>query len=406
MNVQLLFMKGKARLLMVLAAFCPLGLTAQGIAGIIESLRSVDCYRAKADYSVSLPQNDAEVVYHLDLMSSKAEGDTLAPCRYLIDWTLETPSGLAGGFSAYFDGSHYRYRGDRLQEYHTEWDEMPFHTVGRNRGVQRMAQFVELLPAFIAERLDLMARDSAYTVKVEPKRVFDGSEVVPVTAVMTLKGEDVMEVEYLFDSSSLLPVRITTESNPGSITEQSILVNLRTESDPVCGEMSEAALVAAYPEVFEKYRESNFRIENLRGLALPTFALPSATGGERFIHHRGDSFRAPTVIALLDPSTGMNSRVIEDLRSAMDRLEVSAELVFAFTGTNPELVEEAVSPLRPGEHLLLNARSLVRDCGAASLPVTIVAGRDGMVQNVVLGFNNDLADIVLQSVILSDKTGN
>lgn len=89
-----------------------------------------------------------------------------------------------------------------------------------------MAQFVELLPAYIADRLETMSADSAYTVTVEPQRVFDGRMVTPVTAVMTIRGEDVMELEYLLDPSTWLPVRITTESNPGSITEQSILVTL------------------------------------------------------------------------------------------------------------------------------------------------------------------------------------
>lgn len=127
MNVQLLFMKGKARLLMVLAAFYPLGLPAQGIADIAKSLRDTDCYRAQARYSVTLPQNDTEVVYNIDLTGMVEPGDTLAPCRYLIDWTLDTPSGPAKGFSAYFGGNHYRYRGERLQEYHTAWDRNPFN---------------------------------------------------------------------------------------------------------------------------------------------------------------------------------------------------------------------------------------------------------------------------------------
>lgn len=400
MNVQLLFMKGKARLLMVLAAFYPLGLPAQGIADIAKSLRDTDCYRAQARYSVTLPQNDTEVVYNIDLTGMVEPGDTLAPCRYLIDWTLDTPSGPAKGFSAYFDGNHYRYRGERLQEYHTAWDRNPFNPGGRNPGVQNMAQFVELLPAYIADRLETMSADSAYTVTVEPQRVFDGRMVTPVTAVMTIRGEDVMELEYLLDPSTWLPVRITTESNPGSITEQSILVTLTPLPAADCAPLSEESLTRAYPEVFDKYRESNFRIENLRGRALPTFTLPSVKG-DRYTHHRGEPFSSPAVIAILDPGTGMNAGMVGALRDAVDRMETPAELIFAFTGTNTDIVEETVPSLRPGEHLLLNARSLARDCGAASLPVTIIAGTDGNVENVVLGFNQDLSDIVLQSVILA-----
>ncbi len=387
---------------MVLAAFCPLGLSAQGIAGIIKSLREVDCYRARAIYNVTLPQNNADVTYNLDLTASKAATDTLSPCDYLIDWTLQTPSGPADGFSAYFDGNHYRYRGDRLQEYHLSWDPTPFQSNAANPGVQRMAQFTELLPAFIADRLESMEQDPAYTVKVEPDRIFDGIKVIPVSAVMTLKGEDVMEQEYLFDASTLLPVRITTESNPGSITEQSISAVFSDIPSGKCSDLTEESLMASYPEVFDKYRESNFRIENLRGMSLPTFTLPSVGGGDRYTYHRGESLNAPTVIAILDPSTGMNSGMINALRNAVDQMEVPAELIMAFTGTNTDIVEETVPKLRPGEHLLLNARSLARDCGAASLPVTIIAGKDGTVKNIVLGFNNDLTDIVLQSAILAN----
>ncbi len=396
-----MFMKGKARLLMVLAAFYPLGLSAQGIAGITEALRSVGCYHGKASYSVSLPQNDAEVAYDLDLTAVKAPSDTLAPCRYLISWTLGTPSGPSKGFSAYFDGNHYRYRNERLQEYHMSWDSIPFIATPRMPGVQNMAQFVELLPGFIADRLESMSLDTAYTVKVEPVRMFDGRKVIPVNAVMALRGENVMEQEYLFDSTTMLPLRITTESNPGSITEQSIIVNFRNDPSPSCPELSEEMLASAYPEVFEKYRESNFRIENMRGTMLPTFTLPTTTG-ERYAYHRGQGFRSPTVIVILDPATGMNKQMISTLRDAIDRLEIPADLIFAFTGTNTDMVEETVPSIRPGEHLLFNARSLARDCGAASLPVTIIADEDGKVENVVLGFNNDLGDIVLQSVILSN----
>lgn len=386
---------------MVLAALSPLGLQARGIADIVSSLRNGGDYHSKVNYSVTLPQNNADVVYDIDLTGLPAEGDTFAPCRYVIDWTLDTPSGPVSGFSAYFDGNHYRYRGDRLQEYHLSWDSIPFKAGSRTPAIQNMAQFVELLPAYIAADLERMEADGAYRVTVRPERIFNGSQVLPVTAVMTVGGEDVMEVEYLFDSATLRPVRYSKESNPGSITEQTIMAVYTPAVGEIPPVLDEGTLMEAHPEVFEKYRESNFRIENLRGLPVPEFALPQPDGG-RMIHHRGERFKAPTVIALLDPTTGMNRDVINALRGAMDQLEIPAEIIFAFTGTNSDAVHEIVPTVRHGEHLLLNARSLVRDCGAASLPVTIIAGEDGVVKNVVLGLNNELGDIVLQSVILSN----
>ena len=154
-----------------------------------------------------------------------------------------------------------------------------------------------------------------------------------------------------------------------------------------------------YPEHFEKYRESNFRIENLRDTPLPTFTLPSATG-ERYAHQRGEGFRSPTIVALLDPDTSFSSDVVRDLRTAVDSSSVPADVIWAVTTTNADKAEEITGQIRPGEHLLLNARSLVRDCGAASLPVVIFSGTDGVVKNVLLGYNPDMVTVVLQSIAL------
>ena len=96
-------MKGNARLLMVLAALCPLGLSAQGIADVIDSLKDTGCYEADLSFSVTLPQSDNDIVYQIHLSSEPAKGKRLAPCDYLTDWSFETPSGTSKGFSAYFD---------------------------------------------------------------------------------------------------------------------------------------------------------------------------------------------------------------------------------------------------------------------------------------------------------------
>lgn len=115
-------MKGIARLLMVLTASYPLGISAQGIADIVSKLESTGCYESQARFSVTLPQSENDVVYTISLASAPAPADPLAPCDYLTDWSLETPTGTVNGFSAYFNGHHYRYHNERLQEYHMEWD--------------------------------------------------------------------------------------------------------------------------------------------------------------------------------------------------------------------------------------------------------------------------------------------
>lgn len=384
---------------MVLAALCPLGLTAQGIADIVAALRDTGCYQSEARFSVSLPQSDKDVVYTIRLGSAPAPGDTLSPCSYLTDWTLDTPSGKVNGFSAYFDGHHYRYRNERLQEYHTEWDSVPFMKRGNSGGVQATAQFTDLYPAFIARELAAMESDPRYTLSLKPDVTFDGRKAVGVEAIMRVNDVTAMEKTFIFDAKTHLPLRIDTESNPGQITEQSMLVTYTYPGEMHCPEVTEEALTASYPEVFEKYRENNFRIENLAGTQLPTFSLPTTTG-ERYTYHRGDRFAYPTVIALLDPSAGFNAEIVGALRGAVDRLPSQTDVIWVFNSTNIDAIEAVVASIRPGEHLLMNGKSLARDCGAASLPVVIMTDSAGKVKNVSLGFNKELSNIVLQTMAL------
>lgn len=411
-------MKGKARLLMVLAALSPLCLQARGIADIIEGLGSVPEFNATATYTVTLPSRDDDVVYRLQLSSVPTPADTLSPYAYLLRWELDTPSGPTEGWTSYFNGNLYRYRDHRLREYHTSWDAMPFSTADpalfhavtagqsptpkaprRQPGVQESTQFVELLPAYIARDLRKMLADTLYTVSDPKETTCDGTPALRVDAVMDVRGERVREQSIWLDASDYTPLRIDIESNPASITEQSISVRYAKAADKQGTPLNEESLIACYPEHFAKYRESNFRIENIRDTPLPTFTLPTATG-ERYTHQKGDSFRAPTIVALIDPTTGFSSELVRDLRAAVDQSPVEADIIWAMVTTNHDLAEETTGQIRPGEHLLINARSLARDCGAASYPVVILTTSDAMVKNVILGYNTDLPTVVLQSIAL------
>lgn len=394
-----MFMKGILKLLMVLAAICPLSISAQGTADISAALKHLDCFAAKANFSVTLPQNDTDVVYELDLESTPAPDDRYAPCDYLINWSLDAPSGEVKGFSAYYAGNHYRYRDNRLQEYHVTWDSIPFLPTTGSAGVQGAAQFADLLPQFIALELDKMANDPRYTLTITPDRKFNGKDAVGVRSVMEINEVTVMEKEYVFEKGTFRPLRIDTESNPGSITEQSVLVDYTYPEGAKCDPINEERLMALYPEVFEKYRESNFRIENLPSTPLPTFSLPTTTG-ERYTYHRGDKFAAPTIIALLDPSTSFNEEMVNAVRNAVDALPYHADVIWVFNSTNIDAIEEILPSIRPGEHSLMNGKALARDCGASSLPVLIMADKSGIVKNVNLGFNKEVENIVLQTMAL------
>ncbi|MDE6116465.1 MAG: hypothetical protein K2G33_03040 [Duncaniella sp.] len=392
-------MKGIIKLLMVLAALCPLGLWAQGTADIASRLKEMECFVSKAEFSVTLPQNDMDVVYGLELESSAVKSDSYSPCDYLITWTLDTPNGEVQGFSAYYDGNHYRYRDNRLQEYHVSWDSIPFRPTATGVGVQAAAQFADLLPQYIGLELEKMSADPRYKLTVNPSRQYNGVSAISVKAVMAVNDVTVQEKEFIFDSATLRPIRIDTESNPGSITEQTVLVDYTYTDGQDCAPIDEQRLMTMYPDVFEKYRESNFRIENLASTPLPTFSLPTTTG-ERYTYHKGDGFATPTVIALLDPSTSFNGELVKAVRGAVDSLPYNADVIWVFNSTNVDAIEAIVPEIREGEHLLMNGKALVRDCGASSLPVIIMAAKDGIVKKVNLGFNNEVENIVLQTMAL------
>lgn len=373
---------------------------------IISALESMNGFRASASYDVTLPSRQDDVVYTLILSQEPTPADTLCPSAYHIQWSLPTPSGLSEGWSAYFDGNLYNFRSGRLREYHTSWDVAPFITRGSGShvtpGVQLSTQFADLLPSFIATRLRDMQADSTWTILPLKSASCNGRDALRLDTHLDITGERIQEKTFWFDTETLAPLRIDLESNPGSITEQTITVTYNypdsLASRPL--PMTEEDLISLYPETFERFRESNFRIENLADTPLPGFSLPTSTG-ERYTRHRGDRFRQPTLIVMLDPSASFSPKVIEDVRAAYNQSPVEFDILWAVTGTNADVAESLVPQLRPGEHLLLNARSLARDCGASSLPVVLVATEDGIVKKVILGYNPELPTIVIQSVALA-----
>lgn len=399
-------MKGKIILLMVTAALYPTGMEARGIDRIVEQLDAAACYHATVRYAVTLPQAQDDVVYTLQLTAQDNRGDTLAPADYLIDWSVPTHDGNAEGFSAYFDGHHYRFRDQRLQEYHVTWDSIPFmprlNGDTRSLGVQQSAQFVQLLPQFIARELKRMDADPLYTLTVTPDTLVAGQKRTVVYAEMTVHDVVCQEQTYVFDAPTGMPVSIDTESNPGSISEQTILANYTYTAAHPCPPMNEEMLMKRYPDVFARFRQSNFRIENLPGTKLPGFSLPTPTG-ERYTRRSSDSFRAPAVIAMMDARAVFTPDMIAALRAAADRMPVDAALVFAFTDNRIDDIDAVCPTLRPGETTLMSARSLARDCGAAALPVVMICRQDGTVSDVILGFNNDLTESVIQKTTLAAR---
>lgn len=384
-----------------MAVLCPPCFAARGAKPVygVESLATLledaTAFEGAVRYEVSLPMSDEDVVYSVKLASRKNVADTLCGFDYLIDWELLGRE--AEGFLAYFSGHHYRYRDNRLQEYHFDWDSIPFMAA---EGVQRTGQFVDLLPFSVARELRAMENDESFDVCFCPDTVVDGRRVAVVSAIQTIRGYVGRNFSLVADPQTGQLLKMSNEYNPGQISEQSVTVTYSYDREgTVHAPVSEEDLIAVYPEAFEKFRECNYRIENLRGLQLPAFSLPTLTG-ERYTYHRGDGFLVPMVIAFLDPDVETTRETIVELRKAVSSMPCQVELTMAFNGSNVGLVGELAGNAAMGEIILTSANSFARDCGTSVFPTVLVVGVDGQVADVVLGFNKNLSRNVIQSLAL------
>nr|MDE7375344.1 hypothetical protein [Muribaculaceae bacterium] len=328
--------------------------------------------------------------------------DTLAPCSYSIAWATESPSGPLTGFSAYFDGNHYRFRNNKLQEYHLTENETAFLPVGpgsQARGVQSRAQFADLLPQFIGAKMIEIASDSSYVYTYQPDKLVGGKHRIVVEGVKMSRGYETQRFTYIFDKETLLPVQIDQINSPGSISEQLITVTYGPASqEPVV--LTEQGLMERWPDAFERFRQSTFRVENLVGEPLPAFSCPVAGSTDRCTHHAGEPLDAPTIIAALDPAVGTNAETVRAVRQAVEQLPVRAEICWAFKTNKEDEAIAAVGALGPDEKALLSANGLMRDTGITLYPTIIICSADGKVAEVICGYNNAIEEIVIQKMAL------
>lgn len=377
-------------------------ITEKPLTEFVNGLYGTKYYNDSLKFVVGMPQLADDVVYSVKLKQFPDSNTRLSPCAYLIEWELTGKDTAPSGFSSYFDGNHYRYSGSRLQEYHWSWDSIPFIPAQAD-GIQKTAQFADLLPAMLAEKLLKMIDDPNYEVKFYADTIVGGKTMTAIRASMTINGVTASEQEYIFDPATKLPWRLHFENSPGSISEQTVdvIYSGAPSSNPGTENFNEEYLMGLYPDVFSNFRESNFRIENLPGNRLPSFSLP-VVGGDRLSYRSGDTFSNPVLLAILDPDGGFNIDYIEALRSAVSSLPIQADLIFAFTGTNADRIEEQTGS-NPSETVLMSGKGLARDCGVSSFPVALIVGKDGKVKDVVLGYNNNLSSDLIQKMALMDN---
>lgn len=379
---------------------------------IVSALSNLDCYHTNARFCVAMPQLHDDVEYNLIITQQQAPTDSLLPCSYLIDWTLTSREEPVNGFTAYFNGNYYSFSGKRLQEYHTEWDSSPFKpkqtSSKKPGGIQRTAQFANLLPATISEQLMMMLADSCYKLQCTTDSLVDTTPLDIIEVQLKLNGETAMEATYCFDSASKIPISIHYENNPGSVSEQSVKVTYtNTSTEQNCDSINEAMLVARHRVAFEKFRESNFRITNLQGTHLPGFALPSISG-ERVTRLNTEPFAMPTIVALLDANHSFTPLTISSLRNAAASLPFETSLIIAFVNKHIGQIEQLIPKILSGETILMSATPLARDCGATSFPTMIICDKQGIVKKIIEGYNKSLTfDVIQLMALLSplNKTG-
>ncbi len=359
-------------------------ISAQGVGDIADALAEMPAYRARVTYSVTLPQAQDDVVYTIDLAQAPDDPD-----GYLIDWSVMSPSGPVSGFTSWFNGDFYNFRNHRLQELHRQWDP---ETVSGRGAAQNSAQFASLLPTRIAQWLREQRPIAMSGIIHEPD-----NKRINYTETWEAQGEIGSTISWIFDAETMRPLLFIADYNPGSVAGQQVVAEYAYSDSlaPLSAPLSENFLRTRYPDAFNKYRESQFAIENMRGLPLPAFSLPRLDGG-RLARQASEPFRAPTAVVIFDPASTLAPELISSLRAAIDRLPVNAEILWASVDKNPETASELLAPLRDGETALTGAGSLAAECGAAALPVILVCNPSGQISNLIIGLNQTLQTDVMQ----------
>ena len=384
---------------LAIAAFTLLPMNAEyrELKSYIDNMCNMHDYAGRANYSVLLPQAEDPVEYLIDMQSTATADDNLSPCRYLISWKRNAADAEdIDGFTAYFDGSHYRYRDNRLQEYHMQWDSIPFQI--RGGGVQGSAQFVDVLPQFSGRELSRMLEDTCFNYVFTPDTLYQGKSVSTLKGKLSYQGITGKEVTFVFDPQSGMPSFIEYENNPGAISEQTVTITYSdTESKPF-PIATEEDLMNIYPEVFERFRESNFRAENLPGTPLPTFSAPTLDG-KRYTYHRGESLDRNTVIIVIDDAISDPAKTLDAVNKAHATSPVDFDILVAFVSNHADKAEEICGNNKDA-NVVIGARSLARDCGINLYPTILYVSPDGTVKDITLGYNKDLTNVVIQKMMI------
>lgn len=368
-------------------------------------LKALTDSRVRARVGVTLPMaadDRDQIDYDVVAISESSPADTLLPVRYIVEWRLPSLSGESMGFTSYFDGNLYRFRDSRLREYH--FDDNPDTFLTSGGGVQRSTQFMDVLPCFLADEIAGVVADPTYTVAWEENTRADGLPASVLRADREIGGETVGEFTYVFDPATMMPRKVVREMSPGSISEQTVTVVYAAPGDTVMSRKapaSEDEVMALYPDVFDRFREKNYRLTSLPGQPVPAIALLSASG-TRYTHPRGEKFDMPTVIVFVDESVSSTPATVKAVREGVASMPFAGAIIWITLSSRADDID-AVLPggVQQGEILLTGGRNVLREFGVTEMPSVVVANPAGLVSDVIVGFNKDLASDVVEKVALA-----
>ncbi len=369
----------------------------RGLLDIASKMASIDRFHAKVEHEIVLPSADDPLLYEIDLDSDAAPSDSLAPVSYLIRWTLSGTNDSSNGFSAYFNGNLFQYRDQRLREFHFADERQTFAPVDDpKRGLQNNIQFVNLIPQYISRTLEEMASDPTYSYTIHPDSMILGMRRLVIDGCRSYGGEISSTFTYILDRETFMPHRIETSSSHGASGQQETTstYSYSETNDRLITPKDEKTLSDLFPEIFADYRERDLTPSKLIRRHFPAFSLPTTTG-ERYTLDKTARFAKPTIIVLLDTDNLLTPELVKTLREAVDN-GGDIDLIMAFTDNNIDRIEAVTGNIRQGEHLLINARGLSRDCGAGTLPVAFYCMPSAIINDISEGFNKDTADIVIK----------
>ena len=359
---------------------------------IADIIAAHPCASADIDYEIMLPSAADPVTYRITLECATDKADSIIGGSYLIDWRLPRPKGESNGFAAYFDGDHFRFRDVKLQEYHAKENIAPF--LG-TKGIARQVQFADLVPFIFADKLRQMEADSSYKFSIT-----EHNGGINIQGVKNISGYDALEFDYTLDATTMLPVSMDMEYNPASISEQTVNITFSWKiPDGTCPVFTEKTLMTRYPEVFDKFRTSNFHVLSMLNHEIPRFSVPTTTH-ERYTYDKGRGFRQPTLLAFLDATAPTSADIARQIRQAATISPYPFDVIYLSGSNDIEACENITGNLHEGETSLIGAQSLIRDCGINAFPTLLFCSPEGIIKEIEIGANQNLPEIVIQKMAL------